>query len=32
VEKGVETIVWLASAAEATHSGHFWRDRKQIPW
>jgi len=32
IEKGVETIVWLASAAEATDSGHFWRDCKQIPW
>ncbi|MGA9854627.1 MAG: SDR family NAD(P)-dependent oxidoreductase [Gammaproteobacteria bacterium] len=32
VEKGVETIVWLATAMEATDSGHFWRDRKQIPW
>jgi NAD(P)-dependent dehydrogenase (short-subunit alcohol dehydrogenase family) len=32
VEKGVETIVWLATAMEATHTGHFWRDRKKIPW
>jgi len=32
VEKGVETIVWLATAAEATDSGHFWRDCKKIPW
>ncbi|MGH8377622.1 MAG: SDR family NAD(P)-dependent oxidoreductase [Gammaproteobacteria bacterium] len=32
IEKGVETIVWLASAPEATESGFFWRDRKKIPW
>ncbi len=32
VEQGVETIVWLATAPEATDSGHFWRDRKHIPW
>jgi NAD(P)-dependent dehydrogenase (short-subunit alcohol dehydrogenase family) len=32
VEKGVETIVWLATAPEATDTGHFWRDRKFIPW
>jgi len=32
IEKGVETIVWLATAVEATDSGYFWRDRKQIPW
>jgi NAD(P)-dependent dehydrogenase (short-subunit alcohol dehydrogenase family) len=32
IEKGVETIVWLASAPEATESGGFWRDKKKIPW
>ncbi|MGH8397055.1 MAG: SDR family oxidoreductase [Gammaproteobacteria bacterium] len=32
IEKGVETIVWLASAPEATESGFFWRDKKKIPW
>ncbi|MBU6470647.1 MAG: SDR family NAD(P)-dependent oxidoreductase [Gammaproteobacteria bacterium] len=32
IEKGVETIVWLASAPEATESGFFWRDRRKIPW
>lgn len=32
IEKGVETIVWLASAPEAAESGFFWRDRKKIPW
>ena len=32
VEKGAETIVWLASAPEATESGFFWRDKKKIAW
>ena len=32
VEKGAETIVWLASAPEATESGFFWRDKRKIPW
>lgn len=32
IEKGAETIVWLASAPQATESGFFWRDRKKIPW
>ena len=32
IEKGVETIVWLASASEAPESGFFWRDRSRIPW
>ncbi|MGA9852007.1 MAG: SDR family oxidoreductase [Gammaproteobacteria bacterium] len=32
IEKGAETIVWLASAPEATGSGFFWRDKKKIPW
>ncbi|MGH8362741.1 MAG: SDR family oxidoreductase [Gammaproteobacteria bacterium] len=32
IEKGVETIVWLASAPEATESGFFWRDKKKIAW
>ncbi|MGH8320913.1 MAG: SDR family oxidoreductase [Gammaproteobacteria bacterium] len=32
IEKGAETIVWLASAPEATESGFFWRDKKKIPW
>lgn len=32
VEKGVETIVWLASDPEATESGHFWRDRRKVAW
>lgn len=32
IEKGAETIVWLASAPEATESGFFWRDKKKIAW
>lgn len=32
VEKGAETIVWLASAPEAAESGFFWRDKKKIAW
>jgi len=32
VEKGVETIVWLATDPDAIESGYFWRDRKHIPW
>jgi NAD(P)-dependent dehydrogenase (short-subunit alcohol dehydrogenase family) len=32
IEKGVDTIVWLATSAEAADSGYFWRDRKHIPW
>lgn len=32
IEKGVETIVWLASAPQATESGGFWRDCRKIPW
>lgn len=32
VEKGAETIVWLATSPQPAGSGYFWRDRKQIPW
>lgn len=32
VEKGAETIVWLANSPQATESGCFWRDRKKIAW
>ncbi len=31
VEKGAETIVWLATA-EHTHTGKFFRDKKVIGW
>jgi NAD(P)-dependent dehydrogenase (short-subunit alcohol dehydrogenase family) len=32
VEKGAETIVWLASEAPHTLTGKFFRDKKEIPW
>ncbi len=32
VEKGAETIVWLATEAPATETGKFWRDKKEIEW
>lgn len=32
VEKGAETIVWLATEAPATETGKFWRDKKEIGW
>lgn len=32
VEKGAETIVWLASEAPRTLTGKFLRDKKEIPW
>jgi len=32
VEKGAETIVWLATSPQSAGSGYFWRERKQIPW
>jgi NAD(P)-dependent dehydrogenase (short-subunit alcohol dehydrogenase family) len=32
VEKGAETIVWLATLAEDGPSGGFFRDKQPIPW
>ncbi|MDE2234266.1 MAG: SDR family oxidoreductase [Gammaproteobacteria bacterium] len=32
IEKGAETIVWLATSPDADETGHFWHDRKRIPW
>jgi NAD(P)-dependent dehydrogenase (short-subunit alcohol dehydrogenase family) len=32
VEKGAETIVWLASEAPHSLTGKFFRDKKEIPW
>jgi NAD(P)-dependent dehydrogenase (short-subunit alcohol dehydrogenase family) len=32
VEKGAETIVWLAAKAAHNITGKFFRDKKQIPW
>jgi NAD(P)-dependent dehydrogenase (short-subunit alcohol dehydrogenase family) len=31
-EQGADTAVYLASLPDGGPSGHFWRDRKQIPW
>lgn len=30
--QGAATIVWLATAAEATESGYFWRDQRKLAW
>ena len=32
VEKGAETIVWLATEALQKLTGKFFRDKKQMPW
>jgi len=32
VEEGAETAVWLAMLPSSGPTGHFFRDRKQIPW
>jgi NAD(P)-dependent dehydrogenase (short-subunit alcohol dehydrogenase family) len=32
VEKGAETVVWLATLADSGPSGAFFRDRKPIAW
>ena len=32
VEQGADTIVWLATAAEADNSGGFYRDRMRLDW
>ncbi|HMI47328.1 MAG TPA: SDR family oxidoreductase [Gemmatimonadaceae bacterium] len=32
VEKGAETVVWLATLADSGPSGAFFRDRKVIAW
>jgi NAD(P)-dependent dehydrogenase (short-subunit alcohol dehydrogenase family) len=32
VEKGAETVVWLATEATAEWNGKFFRDKKEIPW
>ncbi|HET7922959.1 MAG TPA: SDR family NAD(P)-dependent oxidoreductase [Gammaproteobacteria bacterium] len=32
VERGAETIVWLASAADATETGGYWRDKRKLDW
>lgn len=32
VDKGAETIVWLAADAPVTETGKFWRDKEAIGW
>jgi NAD(P)-dependent dehydrogenase (short-subunit alcohol dehydrogenase family) len=32
IAQGVATIVWLATAPEATESGLFWRDQRVLAW
>lgn len=32
VEKGADTVVWLATLPDGGPTGHFFRDRRQIPW
>jgi NAD(P)-dependent dehydrogenase (short-subunit alcohol dehydrogenase family) len=32
VQKGAESVVWLATLPESGPSGGFFRDRKAIPW
>jgi NAD(P)-dependent dehydrogenase (short-subunit alcohol dehydrogenase family) len=32
IEEGVDTIVWLATLADGSSSGLFWRDRQPIDW
>ena len=32
VERGAETITWLATEAPLKLTGKFFRDRKEIPW
>jgi NAD(P)-dependent dehydrogenase (short-subunit alcohol dehydrogenase family) len=32
VEKGADTIVWLATLPDGSPSGLFWRDREPIDW
>jgi NAD(P)-dependent dehydrogenase (short-subunit alcohol dehydrogenase family) len=32
VAEGVDTVIWLATAADATGSGGYYRERKPIDW
>jgi NAD(P)-dependent dehydrogenase (short-subunit alcohol dehydrogenase family) len=32
VAEGADSIVWLATLPDGGPSGHFFRDRRQIPW
>jgi NAD(P)-dependent dehydrogenase (short-subunit alcohol dehydrogenase family) len=31
-EEGADTIIWLATEAEASVTGRFFRERRLIPW
>ena len=31
-QEGVDTVIWLATSDEATHSGGFFRERELIDW
>ena len=32
VEKGAETIVWMATEIPQNETGKFWRDKKEVEW
>ncbi|MFD2569810.1 SDR family oxidoreductase [Spirosoma soli] len=32
VEKGAETIVWLATEAPLSETGKFWHDKREVEW
>jgi hypothetical protein len=32
VEEGADTGVWLATEADQSLTGRFFRDRREIPW
>ncbi|MCY7358547.1 MAG: SDR family oxidoreductase [Rudanella sp.] len=32
IEKGAETIVWLAAEAPQNETGKFWKDKKEMEW
>jgi NAD(P)-dependent dehydrogenase (short-subunit alcohol dehydrogenase family) len=32
VQKGADSVVWLATLSESGPTGGFFRDRKAIPW
>lgn len=32
VERGAETIVWLAADAPQTETGKFWHDKREVEW
>ncbi|WP_128546039.1 SDR family NAD(P)-dependent oxidoreductase [Larkinella soli] len=32
VEKGAETVIWLATEAPLQETGKFWKDKREVPW